>query len=340
MNLGADLGTVTDIDLGLAQEETDNSGPGSDSSNSGSGNSGSGSDNSGSGSDNSGSGSDNSGPSNVVDGLLDTLTRRSAGNDPYQPPSRLVADRARRIRRRRGAAWHGTTAAARECRGGRARPGPAARGAVRHRHRRHRRGQPRAARRWPWPRRHHAKLLQISDAGKPRRVFIDIDFSSQSNALDDALLEAALAKPRDFPVLLPIFFQYARGADATALVSQPLPRSRAAPTSRRSTARRADGLTRAWRNSWTLDGERLPSVIDPRSRVAGRTDVPIDFSISPASFTYVSYVDVLEGRVPREVFAGKTFSSARPRWSSATWWPCRCIARCPASWCRRWPPKP
>ena len=34
--------------------------------------------------------------------------------------------------------------------------------------------------------------------------------------------------------------------------------------------------------------------------------MPIDFSISPASFTYVSYVDVLEGRVPRAVLAGKT----------------------------------
>ena len=71
-NLGVDLGVVTDIDLGLEEEETDNSGPGNSNSN---GNSGSG--NSGSGSDNSGSGSDNSGPGNVVDDLLDSLTRRS-----------------------------------------------------------------------------------------------------------------------------------------------------------------------------------------------------------------------------------------------------------------------
>jgi hypothetical protein len=67
VDLGADLGTVTDIDLGLEEEQTDNSGPGnSDNSNSGSGSSGS-----------SGSGSDNSGSGNAVDGLLDSLTRRS-----------------------------------------------------------------------------------------------------------------------------------------------------------------------------------------------------------------------------------------------------------------------
>ena len=70
VDLGVDLGAVTDIDLGLDEEENDNSGPGNDNSNSGSGNSGS-------GSGNSGSGNDNSGPGNVVDDVLDSLTRRS-----------------------------------------------------------------------------------------------------------------------------------------------------------------------------------------------------------------------------------------------------------------------
>ena len=75
VDLGVDLGQDTDIDLGLDdddQGEDDNSGRG----NSGRGNSGSGN----SGSGNSGSGSDNSGPGNasdVVDGLLDNITRRS-----------------------------------------------------------------------------------------------------------------------------------------------------------------------------------------------------------------------------------------------------------------------
>src|SRR5688572_12821622 len=56
---------------------------------------------------------------------------------------------------------------------------------------------------WPWPRRHHAKLMEQLRHAAPASVFIDIDFSSQTKSLDDALLEAALAKPRDFPVVLP-----------------------------------------------------------------------------------------------------------------------------------------
>src|SRR5262245_56747535 len=45
---------------------------------------------------------------------------------------------------------------------------------------------------WPWPRRHHAKLVEQLTRAAPDSVFLDIDFSSQSNALDDAVLEAAL----------------------------------------------------------------------------------------------------------------------------------------------------
>src|SRR5689334_15916484 len=41
---------------------------------------------------------------------------------------------------------------------------------------------------WPWPRRHHAGLLDQLRRDSPRSVFLDIDFSSLSNSLDDALL--------------------------------------------------------------------------------------------------------------------------------------------------------
>src|SRR5690349_9215893 len=58
---------------------------------------------------------------------------------------------------------------------------------------------------WPWPRRHHAALVDQLRRSSPASVFLDIDFSSQTNSLDDALLEAALAKPRDFPVSLPTY---------------------------------------------------------------------------------------------------------------------------------------
>jgi diguanylate cyclase (GGDEF)-like protein/PAS domain S-box-containing protein len=160
---------------------------------------------------------------------------------------------------------------------------------------------------FPWPRRHHAKLIEQITRTAPRSVFLDIDFSSQSNALDDALLDAALAKPRDYPITLPTFFQYASGSDSALVISNPLPRfARRTERAVVNGEPGKDGLTRTWRNSWVRDGATLPTVIDPRHELSDSQDVFIDFSISPTSFNYVSYADLLEGRVPRDVLAGKT----------------------------------
>jgi diguanylate cyclase (GGDEF)-like protein/PAS domain S-box-containing protein len=160
---------------------------------------------------------------------------------------------------------------------------------------------------WPWPRRHHAKLLKQISKAAPQQVFLDIDFSSPSNDIDDAVLESALARPRDFPVLLPTFSQYRSGTDDALIVSRPLPRfARHADLAVVNREVGADGLTRTWRNAWTLDRVRVPSVIDPQRLLSDDQEVRIDYSISPASFTYLSYADVLEGHVPREVLAGKT----------------------------------
>ena len=161
--------------------------------------------------------------------------------------------------------------------------------------------------RWPWPRRHHAKLVsQLSDAA-PRRVFMDIDFSSQSNALDDALLQSSFASWSAEPIFLPEFFQAATGADSTLTHSRPLdrflPHVQLVAVNRRPGD---DGLERSWRSSWRIDRQLHRSIIDPEGRLPPETDVPIDFSISPASLTYISYVDLLEGRIAPATLAGKT----------------------------------
>jgi diguanylate cyclase (GGDEF)-like protein/PAS domain S-box-containing protein len=161
---------------------------------------------------------------------------------------------------------------------------------------------------WPWPRRHHATLMEQLGVANPRRVFLDIDFSAAAPlSLDDALFDAALARRRDFPVLLPTFFQYASSADEHLIVSKPLPRfARSVDLVGVNAAPGPDALTREWRNFWTLDGERMASIIDPEHRLPEEQPVPIDFSISPSSFTYVSYADVLAGRVSRELFNGRS----------------------------------
>ena len=67
-----------------------------------------------------------------------------------------------------------------------------------------------------------------------------------------------------------------------------------------------DGLERSWRSSWRIDRKLHRSIIDPEGKLPPETEVPIDFSISPASLTYISYVDLLEGRVAPATLAGKT----------------------------------
>jgi len=160
---------------------------------------------------------------------------------------------------------------------------------------------------WPWPRSHHAKLVEQLRHAAPASVFLDIDFSSQTKSLGDAALEAELAKPRDFSVILPTHFQNATGADSELLISRPLRRfTRRTELAVVNVLADRDGLTRRWRNIWTVDGARMHSVIDPHRVLPDERDVLIDYSISPSSFSYVSYVDVMEGRVQRAVLADKT----------------------------------
>ena len=56
---------------------------------------------------------------------------------------------------------------------------------------------------WPWPRRYHATALRTLLLAAPRKLFMDIDFSSTSNPTDDALLEKALANHGSVPVVYP-----------------------------------------------------------------------------------------------------------------------------------------
>ena len=130
---------------------------------------------------------------------------------------------------------------------------------------------------------------KLTKAG-PRRVFFDVDFSSPSNALDDAKLDAALARRRDFPVSLPTFTQYATSADVQRIVNRPLPRfARSADLVAVNGMPASDGLTREWRNYWTLEGERTPSIIDPRRQLTGEQAV-LDRLLHRAELVHVCFV--------------------------------------------------
>jgi diguanylate cyclase (GGDEF)-like protein/PAS domain S-box-containing protein len=160
--------------------------------------------------------------------------------------------------------------------------------------------------RWPWPRRHHAGLIRRLGDAAPHQVFLDIDFSSRSNALDDAVLESALAGWRGEPIVLPAFFQASGAARPGLHLTRPLPRfERHARLAAVNRLPGRDGLERAWRSSWSAGTERFASVIDLEGRLPVDSAIPIDFSIAPSSFERFSFVDVLEGRVPASAFEGK-----------------------------------
>jgi diguanylate cyclase (GGDEF)-like protein/PAS domain S-box-containing protein len=162
-------------------------------------------------------------------------------------------------------------------------------------------------REWPWPRSHHADLIARLADGAPRRVFFDIDFSAASNEIGDARLTAALAAWPGAPIILPAFFQQSSGSDATPLLSEPLARFAAhAELVSVNQTYGADGLVRTFRATWEEAGRRLPSVMGRLAAIAGTTDVPIDFSISPSSLTFISYADVLAGHVDPIEFRNKT----------------------------------
>lgn len=161
---------------------------------------------------------------------------------------------------------------------------------------------------WPWPRRYHARVLERLAEAKPRRVFADIDFSARTQAEDDAALASALARFDDRPVILPVFFQRSTGAASERTITQPLEGLREhAALAGVNFLQDADSLVREAATAWDIDGVTFPSAV---AAVAGTAPtqrvVPIDYSISPASFDFISYVDLLAGRVTEADLRGKT----------------------------------
>ena len=160
---------------------------------------------------------------------------------------------------------------------------------------------------WPWPRRHHARLLQMLRPAAPKALFVDIDFSSRSTEEDDALFERALADWAGTPVYLASHFQARSGADSSLIVTRPLERFAAhAELASVILEPGADGLVRDMRSSWAIDGETLQSIFAHEAPLPEGTVVPIDFSIDEGSFGYVSFIDVVNGRVDPAVLRGKT----------------------------------
>ncbi|WP_100961572.1 EAL domain-containing protein [Bosea sp. FBZP-16] len=151
---------------------------------------------------------------------------------------------------------------------------------------------------WPWPRRHHAKLIEQLETAGATEILFDVDFSARSNPVDDAAFAEALAKAGG-SVVLPTFQQRAGDLNRglTLHVNRPLPEFAAHSWSAVvNVLPETDGLVRRYGLGARI-GEFLPSF---GALLVGRHDEQgapfrIDFSIGTDTVPAVPYIAVLDG---------------------------------------------
>ena len=162
-------------------------------------------------------------------------------------------------------------------------------------------------RRWPWPRRHYAAVVdRLRTAGAATIVF-DVDLSSASDPVDDRAFAAALRRAGG-RVALPTFGQQAGAGDRRNLDALPLDAFRAhAALASVSFAPDVDGLVRALPLATVTAGTPRPSLSAYIAARAGKADVdyPVDFSIDPATIPRLSFVAVEKGTFDPALVRGR-----------------------------------
>lgn len=162
---------------------------------------------------------------------------------------------------------------------------------------------------WPWPRSLHAQLIdKLVDAGASE-IVLDIDFSSHQTEEADARFLESLGKAGG-SIVLPTFSQAVRNVEGRSLTvtTKPLQEFRAKSWSAMANVWTAkDGLVRSYSYGETVDGEFIPSIGALLAGIYRPTldSFYIDYGIRPETVPVVSYIDVLEGRVPKERLTGK-----------------------------------
>jgi PAS domain S-box-containing protein len=158
---------------------------------------------------------------------------------------------------------------------------------------------------WPWPRSWHATLIdRLVDAGAAQ-IVLDIDFSAASNPTDDAALAAALRRAGE-RVILPVFQQ--PGQQQSNTLVENFPMAALAEHARIASANihaDGDGIVRRMPQLLEWGGALVPTLAAAAAGSRATDEFLIDYGIRAEAFPAVSYVDVLEGRAPTGLFAGK-----------------------------------
>jgi len=154
-----------------------------------------------------------------------------------------------------------------------------------------------AIKRWPWPREHHARVVDQLHRAGARTVAFDVDFSSPSNAEQDAVLAQSLARS-DSTVILPVFGQRESHDSARQLDSLPIALFRDhVLLGSVSVAPDPDGLVRQMPIGTLNAGAPRPSLSAQIAHRSGAADAlfPIDFAIDPDTIPRHSFVAIERG---------------------------------------------
>jgi|UPI0003A938E1 diguanylate cyclase (GGDEF)-like protein/PAS domain S-box-containing protein len=147
---------------------------------------------------------------------------------------------------------------------------------------------------WPWPRTHHARLVEQLQRAGARDIALDIDFSAPSDpAADQAFVDALLSTKG--AVVLPAFKQL---KDSVLFANRPLPRfEQEAWSAFVNIVVERDGRVRSYAYGDYDKDSFLQSMgaFLAGSNVTRDTTFLIDYGIDPSSLPRVSYVDVLRG---------------------------------------------
>ncbi len=156
---------------------------------------------------------------------------------------------------------------------------------------------------WPWSRDVHAAAIENLAKAKPRKLFIDIDFSSKSasSEADRKLSDSLNHFAQQSELLLPAFLQPV-SIGQTKWVAKKAEHLEVNPVRYVSVNLIPDhnGVVTSAPSGFDYDEAFFPIAGGVLSE-SSITGTLIDFSISPGSFTYVSFVDLLNDRVPYEL---------------------------------------
>ena len=162
---------------------------------------------------------------------------------------------------------------------------------------------------WPWPRGHHADIIDRLREGGARTIGFDVDFSARSDPQEDAKFAAALRRGGG-AVSLPTLRQSASGGSSESIDSQPIKILRDnAFLSAVAVAPDSDGYIRTMPLAISTFGVPRPALAATLAERNGEIDrhFTIDYAIDPTTIPRISAVDLIAGRVPRAAIAGRRF---------------------------------